>query len=326
MMVLAVALLVTLLSMVVVLPVLRRWGVLDVPNQRSSHHAPTPRGGGIAVVLGIVAGTAVGVHQGLGFAPWVIGGVLAFAFLGLLDDLFGLSVPLRLGLQLVSAALVAVAALGFARTAGLVTVVAVIWIVAYVNAFNFMDGVNGISSLNAALAGGWYAYLALRMDTLVLLALGAAVAGASLGFLPWNAPRARVFLGDVGSYALGLAIAAAAMIAWRAGAHLLLAVAPLIVYLADTGWALASRVIRGRPWREAHREHVYQRLTDAGLSHLASATVVAGFGGLACLASLGVGVLPTVIVLALGSAVMLAYLTYPLRLAARSQPARMGGR
>lgn len=277
---------VSLVGMTAVLPLLRRAQVMDVPNARSSHAAPTPRGGGIAVIVALLAASLVGTWLGLVWEPVALFAVVAFAALGMVDDLRGLDVSVRLLVQLLMAVVVAVEVLGveplLAGVAGVA--IATVWLVGYTNAFNFMDGVNGISALNAVLAGGWYTYLGVTRDVDVLVALGSAVVGAALGFLPWNAPRARVFLGDVGSYGLGLTLGLLALLAWAAGVHLLIAIAPLTVYLADTSWALVRRVLGSRPWHEAHREHVYQRLTDYGWSHLAAASAVALVGGVVSLA------------------------------------------
>jgi UDP-N-acetylmuramyl pentapeptide phosphotransferase/UDP-N-acetylglucosamine-1-phosphate transferase len=106
-----------------------------------------------------------------------------------------------------------------------------------------------------------------------LAGLGLVLAGAAFGFLPWNAPSARVFLGDVGSYGLGLLVAAMSVWAVAAGMPWHWAVAPLIVYGADTGWAILKRRRAGHSLTEAHREHAYQRLVDGGWVHLASAAL-----------------------------------------------------
>jgi UDP-N-acetylmuramyl pentapeptide phosphotransferase/UDP-N-acetylglucosamine-1-phosphate transferase len=113
-------------------------------------------------------------------------------------------------------------------------------VVAVVNAVNFMDGINGISAVTGAVAGAAFAWLGAELDDRTLLVLGAAVAGASLAFLPWNAPRARVFLGDVGSYGLGAALAAGVCLALAAGSTPEAAVGPLALYLADTGTVLCA--------------------------------------------------------------------------------------
>lgn len=316
--VLLTALLFSLVGVGLALPLLRRAQVMDVPNARSSHRSPVPRGGGVAVVAALIGGSLVGWALG-GQVAWVVlAAVAAFAVVGFIDDLRSLDVGVRLGLQLLLSAGVAAGLLFEGGFPSIVIVAATVALAGYTNAFNFMDGVNGISAINAALAGGWFAFIGYANDEPSLTSLGLAIAGASLGFLPWNAPRAQVFLGDVGSYGLGFAVAAASLLGWSVGVPLLLVVAPLIVYGADTGWALLKRIRGRRPWHEAHREHVYQRLTDAGWPHIASGALPAAFAAAACLVALVIeSTLLVIMVLGVGLA---AYLSMP-RLVVRDNTA-----
>lgn len=263
----------------VVIVLLRRRELFDVPNDRSSHAVPTPRGGGLAVMLAVVVAASVGGEPG----DWrVVVPALLLAGVGFADDLRSLSSRVRLAAQLVLGLLLSLwAALGVgtATLPGAVFVaVCVVGIAGYVNAFNFMDGVNGISALNAAVGGAWFVWLGHQHDSRTLVVLGASVAGAALGFLPWNA-TSRVFLGDVGSYGLGALLAGSAVLAWAEGIPPVLCIAPLLVYVADTGWVIIRRAHAGEPLTEAHREHVYQRLVALGLPHLASAAFTALLGG-----------------------------------------------
>nr|WP_246280307.1 hypothetical protein [Nocardioides daedukensis] len=219
--------------------------------------------------------------------PWpLLVAVVALAGVGFIDDVRTLGGGVRLGLQLLAAiALTAWAAIEYAGP-GLATAlfvsISIVAIAGYVNAFNFMDGVNGISALNALVAGGWFAFVGHEQATDELMVAGLALAGASLGFLPWNAPKARIFLGDVGSYGVGLLIVGMAVVAWADGASWLLCVAPLVPYGVDTLWALIKRGLGRRPLMSAHREHVYQRLVDSGWQHLTAAALTA-VASLACI-------------------------------------------
>lgn len=275
---------------------LLRRGVLDVPNDRSSHDAPVPRGGGIACAAGIVGG--LGLAEALHYdVPWLaVAGALLLAGVGYADDRRQLAPVLRLGAQIVGGGIVGLAVGG----AGWVLLGAFVMPV-LVNAVNFMDGINGITSLNMAAWGGVAMLVGSTQGSSLLVAIGAVSAGSALGFLPWNAPQARLFLGDVGSYLFGAMIA----IGIVAGAHetseTIVLVAPLALYLADTGAALVKRAIRRESLMTAHREHVYQRLVhDVGLSHVA----VAGSTVLLSLAitvawvpgSISLGVVVTVVV------------------------------
>ncbi len=259
------------------LPLLRRH-VVDVPGRRSSHCLPTARGGGVAVVGGLLLAVAAGGLVGLP-VPWaVVAGLGACALLGLADDVRSVGVVIRLVAQLGSAlclALWVVWSQTDLRGPILIAVIAAaaVWVIGFTNAFNFMDGINGISAFNAVVAGVWYAYVGWQWQVGEVATLGLAVAGAAAGFLPWNVPRARVFLGDVGSYALGSCLAGLALWAFVAGVPLWTAAAPLTLYVVDTGWALARRMVSRRQWWEPHREHVYQRLVDGGWSHLQAASL-----------------------------------------------------
>ncbi len=292
------------------IPLLHRARVLDVPNHRSSHVDVVPRGGGIGVAAGVAVGVALGGSDH-DVVVVLVGAALA-ALVGLADDLRGLGAHTRLGAQLVLAAGVSFLLLaGRDRSTALLVVggaVAVVWLVGCLNAFNFMDGINGISGLTAAVAGGWYAWLGHDLSYAALQVAGLALAGAAIGFLPWNAFRARVFLGDVGSYGLGLAIGGLALVSLLGGASWVGALAPLAIYLADTSWTLVGRVRRGETWHEAHRQHVYQRLVIAGWSHQVTASVTAGLALLVCLLA---GWAPLPVAFVGGLVVVAAYLRLP---------------
>lgn len=260
--------------------VLRRLRLLDMPNERSSHQLPTPRGGGGAVMLALVLGLAFAE----GDVEWsLVAAALVLACVGLIDDLRSLPARARLATQLGVAAIVTamVADQGNLQLLALVAI-GVVGIVAYVNAFNFMDGVNGISAMHATLTGGWFVWLGEQYDVSFLVGTGAALAGASLGFLPWNA-TGRIFLGDVGSYGLGALIAVTTLAAWSNGVPLPVVLAPLTVYFADTGWVLVRRARAGEPLMQPHRDHVYQRLVRQGWPHLVSAAWSALVAGIVCL-------------------------------------------
>lgn len=255
------------------IPWLRRRGVMDIPNQRSSHATVTPRGGGLAVVVALGAGLLVSQPDSQILLAYL--GCVALGALGMVDDFRGLDPKLRLALLLVVGG-VAGAVLGSPLPFVLAVPMMALWTTTYVNAFNFMDGINGISGLTGVVAGASYWAMGDVLGDPSLEALGAALGGACLSFLPFNVPRARVFLGDVGSYAIGFAIAALAWLAWSARAPAWVALAPTLVYLADTGTTLLRRWRRGEPLTQAHREHAYQRLVQGGSSHVRVAVLVAG--------------------------------------------------
>jgi len=253
-----------------------RQGVVDVPNHRSSHSVPTPRGGGLACLIGIVAAAIVAQVMGRPM-PWVfVAGAVVLSVVGFADDRLGLSPLPRLAAQFAVGAL-----MGSALGGGWWFLAAVLVVPLSVNVVNFMDGINGITSLTIA-CWGVTALLVGNADRIPTLALiGAVTAGASLGFLPWNAPVARIFLGDVGSYLLGGLVASGTLIGIANGASSALLLAPMTLFAVDTGTVLARRAKRGSPLFEAHREHIYQRLVgESGLPHFAVALSIAGLSAL----------------------------------------------
>ncbi|WP_439937485.1 hypothetical protein ACS3YM_16325 [Nocardia sp. N13] len=311
------------------LALLRRAQVVDVPNERSSHRDVVPRGGGIGVLVGwavAVATVALATSELADVTAWSVvvacAGVVAFALLGLVDDLKHLPAALRLALQAaISAGVAAAVAVGTYSTwpALLVAVVGCVWLVSYVNAFNFMDGVNAISASSAALAGCWYGVVSSGDGDDFVRVASWALVGASLAFLPWNAPRAKVFLGDVGSYGVGALVGVLALVTALAEGSLLVALAPLTIYLADTSGTLVRRALRGESLMQAHRSHVYQRLLDVGLFHLGSTAVVVLGGIVVCAATLA---LPAPAAVAVAAVVVAGYLSLPALLERHLEVAR----
>ncbi|MBN7793386.1 NAD-dependent epimerase/dehydratase family protein [Microbacterium esteraromaticum] len=259
-------------------PLLQRWGVVDVPNDRSSHSATTLRAGGLAPLVGWLAGIAAALMV-LPADAWVLGIVgmtaVSLAMLGFVDDLKGLPAAPRLGAQ----ALIAASAglLGAAVTGNSVwwfAPLGALLIIGYVNAANFMDGINGLSGLHGLAVGIAFMIAGAMSSTSWLSLVGAVIAAAFAGFLPWNLQKAGFFLGDVGSYLLGGAIGVTAILAIGEGVPVLLVLAPLAVYVVDTSVTMARRMAGGENIMAPHRMHAYQRLTDAGLSHVTVAVVV----------------------------------------------------
>jgi UDP-N-acetylmuramyl pentapeptide phosphotransferase/UDP-N-acetylglucosamine-1-phosphate transferase len=207
--------------------------------------------------------------------------VAAFGMIGFADDLRALPVGRRLVLQAASGAAVAGVLISNLRMppAALAVVAAgtAVWVIGFVNAFNFMDGVNGISAAHALIGGAAYACLGTWCPDPFLVTAGAAVAASALAFLPWNAVRARVFLGDVGSYGLGAALAVLAARAVMRGIPPEAVLGPVALYLADTAWTLQRRIRAREHWLEPHRTHIYQQWCDAGWSHQ-RVTVIAAAG------------------------------------------------
>ena len=266
-------------------PILHRNNMVDVPNERSSHTAPTYRGMGLATaaatLLAFVVATLFGwtyrSSESLQLAVTIAAAILCALALGWLEDIRGVSIVRRAGLQLVIGLLVSVSFATVQGTNILLLVLGAIFIAGYINVANFMDGINGISGAHGLVAGLAYALTGWMVNLPWLALAGVAVAGAFAAFLPWNVrPGKNVFLGDAGSYVLGAALGTLAVGAWFADVPFLLAFAPLMTYLADAGTTLFRRFMAGEQWYKPHRTHTYQRLTDVGFSHLGSTAVVTG--------------------------------------------------
>jgi Fuc2NAc and GlcNAc transferase len=260
--------------------------VVDIPNERSSHSSPTPRGGGLAIaavaLIGIVALSATGqlsprVAIALG------GGGLVVAAVGWVDDRRDLPAWPRLAAH-VGAAVWLVAWLGGmpSLTVGaeavplgffgsLLAVLGVTW---FTNLYNFMDGIDGIAAVEAVVAGtAGGLLLAARQPSLGLVSL--LLAAGAAGFLAWNWPPARLFMGDVGSGFLGFLFAGIALASENAGAApALLWFLLLGPFFADATITLIRRMARGQRWSAPHRTHAYQRAVQSGWSHGGVSVVV----------------------------------------------------
>lgn len=264
-----------------VLAYARRARLLDAPGRRRSHAAPTPRGGGAGPLLAWLAALAVVATLGLApgtVASWALAaGTLAVALVGLLDDHRPLPAWPRLLIHALAAAVLLLSVIGVPAggRGWLAWALLLPSLVAVLNFWNFMDGIDGIAGMQTLFVATALALSALLAgDTALALASGL-LAAAAAGFLPFNFPRARIFLGDVGSGGLGFAVAGLLLLGWArgvlpAGLALLLPSA----FLIDAGLTLLSRMLRKRRWYTAHREHLYQWLVRRGRSH---ARVVALF-------------------------------------------------
>ena len=278
---------------------LRAWAahfrLIDIPNLRSSHTIPTPRGGGLAIVLVTLAGCAVfaqvtGELAALWFVLYVTGAAI-IAGISLLDDLHGLSSLARLAVHVAVATAVVLwsepwtsGSLGAVAPPAIVAAGLVIWIVGLTNAYNFMDGIDGIAGVQTVVASlGWYVLGMLAGMPHVAL-LGVLLGASALGFLAHNWPPAKIFMGDVGSAFVGFSLAYLAVEAGKQDPFLLVAGVLLVwPFVADAAFTFFRRLLRRENVLTAHRSHLYQRLVISGWSHR---NVTLLYGGLA---SLGVG-------------------------------------
>jgi UDP-N-acetylmuramyl pentapeptide phosphotransferase/UDP-N-acetylglucosamine-1-phosphate transferase len=274
--------LVTIVSTRGLIGYLEARAILDHPNARSSHDRPTPRGGGLAVTPVVVVAWAGLIATGAWSspltgeaAPWLmLAGLVALTGVSWMDDRHSLGAAPRLLLHLAAAA-APVAALP-ADVAILhpalpllldraITVLAFAW---FINLFNFMDGIDGITGAQMIAVGGGVALLvALGASSDGGLGLAAvALAAAGAGFLVWNWHPARIFLGDVGSVPLGFATGWL-LIETAAGGQRIAALILPLYYLTDATLTLGLRALRGERIWQAHRQHFYQRAARGRLTH-----------------------------------------------------------
>lgn len=259
------AALVALVLTTLILP--SRFGtkIQDIPNARSLHSAPTPRIGGIGLILGVLSGWALQP----GSMNWwqMLPLVLLFA-VSLLDDIHNLPVKLRLLAQLGAAAILVFGTGLFTHYGAATALVVMLFTVWMTNLYNFMDGSNGMAGGMALFGFSSYGIAALIAHNETFAMMNFSISAAALAFLYFNFPAAKVFMGDAGSIPLGYLVAAMGLLGWQQGCwpvwFPLLVFSPFIV---DASVTLIKRFLRGAKITEAHREHYYQRAIQMGWGH-----------------------------------------------------------
>ena len=253
-----------------------RWLPQDKPNQRSLHSTPVPRGGGVAVMLGFLVGSLPFFSAQLAM---LLGLAIALSAVSFLDDWRGLSALVRVVAHMIAAAVfVRLFMTDTALPVLLLTGLCIAWMT---NLFNFMDGADGLAGGMGVCGFGAYGAAAWLAGDGYLALLSSCLAASTLGFLLFNFPPARLFMGDVGSIPLGFLAAAIGSLGWHRSAwpawFPLLVFAPFII---DASVTLARRLWRREKVWHAHRTHYYQRLVRMGWGHrktaLAEYTLMAG--------------------------------------------------
>ena len=253
--------------------------LLDHPNERSSHSMPTPRGGGLAIVV-LVTGAGLWSASDAGFSHaliYIVCGII-IAYLGWRDDVSSLSTRVRFAVQGLVAA-VSIYGLGYFKTVtiplfgelhlGVIgVIITFLWIIGLTNAYNFMDGIDGIAG-GVALAGGLgWMMLASNMRNAFVFWIALAIAASSLGFLAHNWSPAKIFMGDVASTFLGYTFAVLPLLsADQGGDALMLGTLLMWTFIMDAGVTFIRRALKRENVFSAHRTHLYQRLVIGGYPH-----------------------------------------------------------
>ena len=266
----------------------RRWSLrrklFDIPNERSSHTQPTPRGGGLIICLVCltVFFAFCLIFQIGDFWTYFVGAIIV-GFISWLDDLYTVSVVWRFLAHSLAASLI-IWSFGFWETvyipfAGEIffgrigILITFFWIVWLINAYNFMDGIDGIAGAQAVTAGIGWLVVGILLNVESVAFYGIIIALSSLAFLLHNWQPAKIFMGDVGSAFLGYTFAVMPLLALKEIPKTEKSLLPIIgvilvlAFVFDTLWTLAKRISRLEKIWQAHREHIYQKLVICGFSH-----------------------------------------------------------
>jgi len=297
--------------------------LLDIPNERSSHSRPTPRGGGLAIAVTALGGIIIAAM--LGWIDWNLaialsGGGAMIATVGWVDDHRDLPALTRFAVQFLSAGwamfwlggLPSLSVGVLSVQMGLVgTVLGIIGIVWAINLYNFVDGIDGLAAGEAISTGVIGGLILLAMGQVGLAMVSFLIAAASAGFLPLNWAPAKLFMGDVGSGMLGYLFAVLAIASENAGAvPLLIWVLLLGAFVFDATVTLCRRIAHGERWYHAHHSHAYQRMVQAGRSHAqVSSTILIINLALAVLAIVA-WLRPTFFLIAIGAGAVLLSIIY----------------
>ncbi|BAC17171.1 glycosyltransferase, group 4 family [Corynebacterium efficiens YS-314] len=305
---------------------LKKAGIFDVPNHRSSHNKPTLRGGGLAPMTGMItAGIAIPLIFSSGRDLYTAFVVISFSLLicwvGLIEDIRGIPTKIRAFLQLAFGLALGISILSQASNGWVWIPLIALFYAANVNFVNFMDGVNGISGMFAVVVGVVYGIIGWAEEEHWLIFCGLLIVALFAPFLGWNLTPPGMFLGDVGSYLLGGLTAAIVIAGIGMGINPIAMLAPVSIYWVDTVSTLFRRALTRQPLLEPHRSHIYQQLTDKRLSHLTVAAIAALYSAVAAAVGLislsSSGYVETIAILAALVFIWGAYIALPVILKSR---------
>lgn len=245
--------------------------IIDNPNERSSHTIPTPRGGGVSIVITFLSFLVLLMftqHIPISTGLILLCSGFGIAVLGFLDDHGHINSMLRLAIHFIIAIAVVFALGGFSEVAlfngtlhlgRFANIIAVLFLVWLLNLYNFMDGINGIASVEAITTTISLAIIYLLFSSSLSIELLLTLAASVFGFMLWNFPKARIFMGDAGSGFLGMTLGVLALMALQVDAALFCAwIICLGVFVVDATFTLIRRVTNGHKMYDAHRSHAYQ--------------------------------------------------------------------
>jgi UDP-GlcNAc:undecaprenyl-phosphate GlcNAc-1-phosphate transferase len=283
---LAFALVLGVVSLGLTWVMIKRVRILDRPNERSSHSVPTPRSGGIAIVatffIGLASVKALSGDPALDQSFfWIFAGAAGLiALVSIFDDLTGMGFRAKLMTQAFASIVVmafgvvidhvSLPGLGQIQLGVWGYPLTFLWIVGLTNAFNFMDGIDGIAAGAALVASVAFALVTLNQGSTFIYLVSLIVAGSVAGFLFWNWQPAKIFMGDSGSQFLGFVLAVMAVMAGQFDAsHTSYLVMPLLFmhFIWDTAFTFFRRLKNGEHVTQAHRTHIYQLMTQLGFQH-----------------------------------------------------------
>jgi UDP-GlcNAc:undecaprenyl-phosphate GlcNAc-1-phosphate transferase len=308
------------LTSLLTLPLWRKWclrtGLVDDPGARKIHDQSMPLAGGYAMLTGMLVPLIAGavfiklgivkisftslIAHGFEKRSWELGaiavGAIAITILGWLDDKHELEALPKFAGQLFVAVLVALACKRitlFVPNVAFSYVITILWLLTIINAFNFMDNMNGLCAGVGAIGGFFFALIAAANGEYLVALAGFLICGSLAGFLPWNFPNARSFLGDSGSHLVGYLLAVMAILPHfytKQNPHRLAVLSPLLVLavpLIDLAQVAVVRTLKGQPFWIGDNNHLSHRLVRAGLSRPRAVLVLwlaaAVIGAAACL-------------------------------------------
>jgi len=297
--------------------------LLDIPNERSSHSSPTPRGGGLAIAFTALGGIILAamwkwIDWNLAIA--LTGGGSMIAAVGWIDDHRDLPALVRFAVQFLSAAwamfwLGGLPGLTVGSTqlslgiAGIpLGVIGIVWAI---NLYNFVDGIDGLAAGEAVTTGMIGGLILLAMGHYGLAMVSLLIAAANAGFLPLNWAPAKLFMGDVGSGMLGYLFAVLAIASENAGAvPLLIWVLLLGAFVFDATVTLCRRIAHGERWYHAHHSHAYQRMVQAGRSHAQVSSMILAINFVLAALAIVAWLRPTFFMVAIGAGALLLSVIY----------------